>query len=293
MKFLVAILFSVHSFALACNPYMTLGSPYFNIKKSQYNFVSNIRSENQGLTKEQFDSTLEKVRLIYNPIFQARGGELVFPESNWENSSVNGTVNREGNIWNVLVYGGYARHRLATVDALLFIACHEIGHHLGETHYYSGEYSWAAGEGQADYYSTLKCLKIVYENEDNEAALSNTQVPEFLVKSCEDKYKDHKNQLICQRSALAGFQMLNIFENGSGGFKFETPTAYVTSKTYHRHPEKQCRLDTYFAGSVCDIDPLIDVSAISYKTGTCNKADNYNYGLRPACWFNESDFQQQ
>ena len=56
-------------------------------------------------------------------------------------------------------------------------------------------------------------------------------------------------------------------------------------KTYEDHPETQCRLDTYFAGALCNKDYREDVSQTEEVKGTCHASLGDRVGVRPACWF--------
>jgi hypothetical protein len=282
---LLAAFYSSASFA--CNPYMTLGSPYYNPSRFQFVMDNGSRAAG-GLTHEQYLEALSKLQRIYDPIFQAKGGELYFPPEDWDNGDVNGTVDRQGTKWRVRVFGGFARHPKTTRDAMLLVTCHEIGHQLAETAYYPNDpYKWAAAEGQADYYSTLKCMRLVLADEDNRAAVDALNVPNRVRTECETQFSDPMDQLICQRGAMAGFQMTTVWESEPYSFSFDRKDETIVTSTYYWHPNNQCRIDTYLAGAACTVPASVDVSKDSYRTGTCNKADGFTSGLRPACWYKE------
>jgi hypothetical protein len=67
--------------------------------------------------------------------------------------------------------------------------------------------------------------------------------------------------------------------------KFETPDASTVSSTNDNHPATQCRLDTYFQGSLCEVNFNDDVARTSEVTGTCHGSLGHKMGLRPTCWF--------
>ena len=46
----------------------------------------------------------------------------------------------------------------------------------------------------------------------------------------------------------------------------------------------QCRLDTYFQGSLCDKDVNDEVDN-SDAEGVCTLAQGYTFGTRPLCWY--------
>lgn len=285
--FFVLFVFSVPSFS--CNPYLTVGSPYYNPTK-YLDYIEN-QLPGSGLTEQQYFEAIAKVKAIYDPIIQAKGGILDFPAELWKNNDVNGTVNRHADgRWTVEVFGGYARHRLATLDSLYFIICHELGHHLGETIYYADEYSWASGEGQADYYSTTKCMRHILEKEDNESYLKTISYPLSVLDKCERQFSNRSDQLICIRGAMAGHDMTNIWDNGRPTFSFDTPSQKVTQSTYIYHPDNQCRIDTYLQGALCEVVATVEPDKSDYRIGNCNTSTGHAIGARPACWFNENDF---
>ena len=60
---------------------------------------------------------------------------------------------------------------------------------------------------------------------------------------------------------------------------FTTPDPREVTATNHSHPAPQCRLDTYFAGSVYARGYDETVSQSEANKGTCNRADEYEIGL--------------
>ena len=61
--------------------------------------------------------------------------------------------------------------------------------------------------------------------------------------------------------------------------KFDTPDQTVVSATNH-HPAPQCRLDTYFAGAVCDKSYGDVVSNDDPNQGVCTRTEENNLELR-------------
>ena len=57
------------------------------------------------------------------------------------------------------------------------------------------------------------------------------------------------------------------------------------SKTDHNHPASQCRLDTYFAGALCNADHYQDVDDSDAEIGTCVRSEEMVLGVRPLCWY--------
>ncbi len=276
--------------AWACNPYMTIGSPFYNPLKFQMIFSA---SATGGITQDEYNEILAKFMDYYGPIVQARGGELELTDS-WDDSMVNGFARRQDNKWIVSALGGYARHPLATKDAFAFLMCHEMGHHLGGTPTYPAtSIPWASAEGQADYYATLKCMRVMFAGEDNETAVTRLNPPQFLRDSCERQFTDRLDQLLCVRGAMGGYAMTQIWENGSGTFQFDTPSSEKVNRTSHWHPENQCRIDTYFQGSMCEVSASVDVSGTDALAGTCNASAGHAVGFRPGCWYAEPGTTQE
>jgi hypothetical protein len=67
--------------------------------------------------------------------------------------------------------------------------------------------------------------------------------------------------------------------------KFETPDTKVVTRTNDSHPRAQCRLDTYYQGSLCDVNMNEDVSQKDEVQGTCHPSLGHRLGNRPLCWF--------
>ena len=73
------------------------------------------------------------------------------------------SIDLEGN-HKVSIMGGNLTNEYMTLDSLALLVCHELGHFLGgapKRIYLDPEedQEWNTVEGQADYFSTLKCMK--------------------------------------------------------------------------------------------------------------------------------------
>jgi len=82
--------------------------------------------------------------------------------------------------------------------------------------------------------------------------------------------------------------VMNLFKelrNETTDFRFDTPDPAVVSRTADAHPATQCRLDTYFHGSLCTRPVDEDVSADNPVPGTCTRDAGYATGIRPLCWY--------
>lgn len=252
--------------------------------------------EKRYLSQEDFDEALNLVGEIYNYYYMPAGINMVM-EGYWDNNSKNGTVRRSDNKWRVLVYGGYATSPHVTKDVIIRTACHEVGHHFGGTNFYPGDYFWAAGEGQSDYYTTLKCLRMVFAEEDNAAYLAKKNLDPYAIEKCDEVWGSQtKESYICQRSALAAHDWVAVQSGSHDSVSFSKPSPKVIEKTTISHPAYQCRLDTMFQGALCAVDhnerPNSE-DAMKYAEGTCTRKENFEVGTRPLCWFNPKDFKSK
>ena len=230
------------------------------------------------------------------------GGKLNI-ERNWTDGTVNAYASQSGSTWKVAMFGGLARHETITKDAMALVVCHEIGHHIGGAPKKggsagggwwggsSGASSWASNEGQADYFATLKCLRKAWINDNNEAIVKSLTVPKLVTDMCKKNYKRNKvDTALCVRTSMAGKSVGDLFAalGRSAEPKFDTPDAVIVSKTDDNHPKAQCRLDTYYQGSLCDVNMNEDVSQKEEVQGTCHGSLGHKIGVRPLCWFKPS-----
>ena len=243
-----------------------------------------------GLSQEQFNKVIDQYEAIYAPKIKEDGGVLSV-DRGWSNGTVNASAQRFGSTYKVNMYGGLARHPEITEDGFALVLCHEIGHHIGGAPKVGGFrgmlMKWASNEGQSDYFASLKCLREGMKNEDNQAVVANMNVPALVKNNCDSVYANADESAMCQRIAMAGASVSNLFAAMSkkDQAKFETPSKDVVRKTDDAHPHFQCRLDTYFQGALFD-RPLDE--ALSQKdatTGTCHPSNGDKVGLRPLCWY--------
>lgn len=171
------------------------------------------------ISKASFDSAMDLVEKVYAPIFASRGCPLNLIRS-WSNGEVNAQAWQDGGQCHVEMFGGFARYPGMTKNAMIAVACHEIGHHLGGAPLYAGEN--LSVEGQADYYATLTCMK-------------RLGVPSA-------------NASLTLATALA---RLGHERDPSRS----TRAPEEVSQTLQTHPRAQCRLDTYDAGAGRDSRP--------------------------------------
>jgi hypothetical protein len=252
-----------------------------------------LKGLNGGITEAQFNSVIDKVETLYAPIVAGLGGKLAI-ERKWSDGTVNAYAKQVGTSWQVAMFGGLARHETITEDGMALVVCHELGHHIGGAPKKAGSIfggsvnAWASNEGQADYFATLKCLRKTFLNDDNISIVSTMKVPKSLSDACAKSTKnDKEDNALCIRTSMAGKSVADLFSALSKlpEAKFETPDTKAVTKTNDSHPKAQCRLDTYFQGSLCEIGMNEDVSQKEEVKGTCHPSLGHKIGTRPLCWF--------
>jgi hypothetical protein len=245
-----------------------------------------------GIEEAAFNQVIDEVSKHYAPIVKKAGATLKVNRL-WSDGTVNASAQRSGKTWIVNMYGGLARHEITTVDGFALVLCHELGHHLGGFPRKSSAFgnAWAANEGQSDYFATMKCFRRVYGKQDNMAVVRGMNVPEIVTQQCSQQHKSSLDIAMCQREAMAGKVLADLLGSlgGSGATAFDKPDASAVSATNHNHPKAQCRLDTYFAGSVCGKSFKEDFSMDAAGPGACAKENGDTFGVRPLCWYKPSN----
>jgi hypothetical protein len=243
------------------------------------------------VSEAQFNASIARAEKIYAPIFAAQGRSYKVISS-WKDGTVNAFADRSGKVSQVHMFGGLARHPDMSPDGFELVICHETGHHLGgapKIKSIFGKTSWASNEGEADYYATLKCAKLMWANDDNAAIVSKMTIPALVTEKCQKGFDKTNDILICERAAMAGKDLGDTLADlgKTPETQFDTPDTSVVTKTFDQHPEAQCRLDTYFAGATCakseglsDTDPTV---------GTCAQERGEVLGVRPLCWYKPVD----
>ena len=283
--------------ALACDEHGTTGF----LPENKMNIPVGLKSTG-GITEAQFNDVITKVETIFKQDIANAGGKLVV-QRNWTDGTVNayacqtngtdcktpGTKN-----WIVAMFGGLARHSQVTPDGFAVVMCHELGHHIGgapkKTDRYGMGKLWATNEGQADYFGTMKCLRKVFQADNNVQIVSKLKIPAVVTAQCSNTYKNSEEIAICQRSAMAGYSVGRLFNDlsGDGVVNFTTPDTKVVQTTDHNHPASQCRLDTYFQAALCDKSVHDEVSNTDEFAGVCATRNGDKVGTRPTCWYKES-----
>lgn len=240
-----------------------------------------------GITQEQFNQVMDRIEKIYKPEVEAAGDQLKINRL-WTNGTVNASANRSGNTRVLNMYGGLARHKTIGVEGMALVACHEMGHHNGGAPKVDSWFSaWASNEGAADYFASLKCLRLFFAEDDNATIVAGLTIDPVAQAGCEAQYTNENDRLICLRISEAGQQVANLFQDLTKEKtppKYGTPDTSVVNTTDDAHPATQCRLDTYLAGNLCPVAINDKLSDTDYKAGSCYSPRDA-VGFRPRCWF--------
>lgn len=240
------------------------------------NAVSNI-------SQDEFEIVLQRIEDYYKPLIEKVHGKTLLVTRDWEDSTVNAYATQYGDTWEIHMYGGLARRQEVSVDGFMLVACHEMGHHLGG---FPFSMSWAANEGQSDYFSTLSCARaLMKEASSNQEFEALKAIPAYPKRLCDKSWKKQSERLQCYRIALAGKSLSDLLSNGQA--RFETPSEVIVEKTMNSHPPGQCRLDTYLSGALCrahfDHEKIPKNESESVKV-SCLESKG-QLGFRPRCWF--------
>jgi hypothetical protein len=250
---------------------------------------------NKGISRAQYDAVMDQIQAIYGPIIEAHGAHLTINRL-WDDETVNASAQQNGNEWVINMYGGLARHPTITQDGMALVACHELGHHLGGAPKYGGT-DWAANEGEADYFANSKCLHRMFKDTASAVFTRQATNDELAKAACASAYKSKGDRAVCERSAAAGMSVTELFRalrSEDPQPRYDTPDPAVVTEMYDGHPGTQCRLDTYYQGSLCAKSYTVDMSPTDPSVGGCTQSTGFSVGLRPRCWYlpGATDFTQ-
>ncbi|MGE3974634.1 MAG: hypothetical protein AB7F59_08925 [Bdellovibrionales bacterium] len=253
-----------------------------------------------NMTEAQFIAVTDAIVAIWAPLAQRHGATLVANKL-WTNPTVNANANQRGNVWTINMYGGLARRPEVTLEGYALVVCHELGHHFGGYPFYPPNLPWASSEGQADYFATQICGKMIWEKAIFGRFNLRTVNP-YIRAKCDSNYTRNWERRVCYRNIAAGHSLATLLAAASREKtppKFETPSQAKVTATYHYHPQAQCRLDTYIQGALCKaMFDIINIPSLGHPKGqasaeaeihsnpySCNFANGYTVGNRPACWY--------
>lgn len=252
---------------------------------------------NSNITEEDFNEVITKAEAIYAPLIRDAFGGRLNVNRLWSNSTVNASASQFGGSWTVNMYGGLARRPEVTLDGFTLVLCHELGHHLGG---YPFSSSWAANEGQSDYFATQSCARQLWVEDFELNESFKDQIPETPKAACEKAWTNDIDRALCYRTMAAGKSLADLFASlRNTQVSFDTPDLSEVRNTDNSHPDGQCRLDTYVAGALCTID--FDKELIPGKgfgrnrnsaqaeeeaiSVSCATQSGFDFGTRPSCWF--------
>ncbi len=244
---------------------------------------NNVSSLNSALSEKKFYDTIIFFEEFWNKEVYALTNKKLKVNGEWLNSEVSAFATRdENNNPEIHIRGGLARHPSLTHDGLVLILCHELGHHLGgapkNLRGNSEKRSWSSAEGQADYFATSKCLPTLYEK----ASYIFKYYGNAKLGKCENE--------LCDIVSLAALSVGRVFAGLRTDWhepKLELKDQTKVFKTLYKHPNPQCRVDTYLAGFNCSKKKEIPFDDIDYEIGSCVNKNALN-ASRPQCWFNSN-----
>jgi hypothetical protein len=243
-----------------------------------------------NMTEEVFNTVLDRLETIYTPIIEAKKKKFVINRK-WENGTVNASAQQSGRTWTINMFGGLARSPVVTADGFALVACHELGHHLGGAPKRKSFFStsWASNEGQSDYWGSMKCFRKYMELDNNQEIVATMTIPESITNKCLDSFANAEDHAMCIRGSMAGISLASLLGGlqtvDSSVISVDTPDQSTVKKTNDRHPAAQCRLDTYYAGSLCIADHYTDTDDKDANKNVCSRKAGDITGIRPLCWY--------
>lgn len=117
------------------------------------------------------------------------------------NPRVNAEIIKTENEVSIKVMGGMLMHPRMNHDTLKLLLCHEIGHYLGGPPHKMRN-GWSSTEGQADFYSSLECVRRLGFDETSfiDSAINLTSIYAEVTResfprldSCDDRQVERTN----------------------------------------------------------------------------------------------------
>ncbi len=256
------------------------------------------------ISESDFNQIIQKIQSAFTADVARFGGNLAI-KGDWKNEKPNAYANQLFGAWNIQITGGLARRPELTTDGMSLILCHEMGHHLGGFAYIKQvnpiQAKGIAAEGQADYFATQHCSRVIWGSESQENAAFRKTASTEILDSCNSVWTDTPSQDLCYRTLVATESVIKTM----AGIKnkpmahFSTPDQSQVTTTFTDHPDTQCRMDTSYQGALCaaafnpNIIPGKTVASGPFSADaekeaaavSCTHYSNYKIGLRPACWF--------
>jgi hypothetical protein len=271
------------------------GCRLFNESKNLHSAIS-LSTNNFYLSskkEETFNLIVKRIEDLYSPTVKSLGADLTINKL-WNDPTRNANAEKLDKKWVVNVYGGMFRHKDMTEDGFALVVCHEVGHLLGGAPFLNNQVFDLSVEGQADYWGSAICLKKYF----NEFPEDNIHLKPSIAKTkCDSEFvNDEHEKNNCYRGVLAGFSLATFLAHNDGTKEIDTNESASGIKlkyTYQDHPEAQCRMDTYLAGTLCTVPDTTDAfeeKLLQDKLVTDLLCQNDQTGQfedkRPTCWYN-------
>lgn len=251
-----------------------------------------LRAIRTAIDESSFYRLIDGVTAYYLADIKAMGAKLTV-NRNWRANGVNANATRTENRWYINIYGGLARHPQQSLDGFILAVCHEFGHHLGGFPFKLYTYTWAANEGQADYFATQACVKGIWRNETmiNELFDLPGATEPAARQKCDQAYQADDDRFLCYRisaAAKAFTAVLSTLHKSASPPSAATPDSGNVGSTLDSYPSDQCRMDTFIAGALCEMEfdtTAVPASEDAQRAQSCFRSSGYFWGYRPPCWF--------
>ena len=231
------------------------------------------------VNRDSFESIPYTIISLHTDLSEAQQIGSIFINVDWVKPYYSAWADFKDGVYSLNFWGGLARIPGMNDEGFALIACHELGHVLGQSPRIKiSHFLWSSAEGQSDYFATGICLKRYFAFLN---LLGKLKVPDIERKgytSCRLQYDSEEDFLICLNtlSAIQSFAFLLKHLNPEFPLpSLETPSSKKVQETiYDSYPDNQCRVDTLYQGALCpkNIYP-------------CGKG----LGARPQCWFKSAN----
>ena len=260
-------------------------------KKTKMKKVFSAPLTQNKVTKQFFYDRIQQFQNFWSPLLFEKTQKTLTVQVDHESSKTKIYTTRDMDDNPIIVISeNITDHSDITPDAIDFVLCHELGHHLGgapKKMRGRGQWAkvdWSSVEGQADYFASLKCLPRYYalsvKEKENDKA--NTGFYAHYSKEDIGKIKTLCREPVCERIILAGLSFSRFYSTLREDWPRPVPgvfTNYRVGQTLSKHPEPQCRLETVVAGTRCF--NFYDFDHEDPRVGACMEGS----GKRPVCWF--------
>lgn len=225
---------------------------------------------------------------------QRAGFDLVLVVDDKSNSE-SASANRKGAQAIVTVDGGLLKSPRLSPDGLRTVLCHELGHVLGGAPRRNVPPEWdgpvahdglseLTSEGQADYYASAICFRLLVKGQNHRTILDSELLPasKTLSSRCEQAHgRKTEAALICERAARGGRNMLVLVKEFP--IDLDSPSKVVAPDLIrNQYPDRQCRLDTFIAGALCAHESAsLALDFDDARLTECPMSE----ARRPSCWY--------